>query len=328
MYRAPLLHGRSDPEPAGDLWAGHGRRAGDPHRLGRGPVVGIDTAGLPRLDHPWRLLVLALPRDAAGGGGGRAARGLAVAAQDLVRPRGARRHPAAGHGGGIGHPAAALHDRDRHARRRHGGNGRRVLCADHDRASGDGRRDHYRRLCRGGDRRPGKFLGRGDLCPSGRRGARHHHSFPARRRRSVDLCADVSGVAGAPARVTRRAYREIRMKAASSAQKYRPLWLACLALVALPFALPLLGLSLTTGTMVVVLAIAAMGLNLCVGYTGLVSFGHGTWFGIGAYAAGLIQLHLFGRQIWLPLLLSMLLAAPLSPAPRPLRLRRPTLHLS
>ena len=29
-----------------------------------------------------------------------------------------------------------------------------------------------------------------------------------------------------------------------------------------------------------------MGLNLCVGYAGLVSFGHGAWFGIGAYAAG------------------------------------------
>ena len=43
--------------------------------------------------------------------------------------------------------------------------------------------------------------------------------------------------------------------------------------------------------MVVILAIATMGLNLCVGYTGLVSFGHGTWFGIGAYAAGLMQLH-------------------------------------
>ena len=54
--------------------------------------------------------------------------------------------------------------------------------------------------------------------------------------------------------------------------------------------------------MVVILAIATMGLNLCVGYTGLVSFGHSTWFGIGAYAAGLIQLHWFPDQIWLPLI--------------------------
>ena len=67
-------------------------------------------------------------------------------------------------------------------------------------------------------------------------------------------------------------------------RKYRPLILATFAVIALPFGLHLLGLSLNTGTMVVAVAIAAMGLNLCVGYTGLVSFGHGTWFGIGAYA--------------------------------------------
>jgi len=99
------------------------------------------------------------------------------------------------------------------------------------------------------------------------------------------------------------------MKTASLTQKYRPLLLASLALVALPFALQLLGLSLNTGTMVVILAISTMALNLCVGYTGLVSFGHGTWFGIGAYAAGLIQLHWFGGEIWLPLLLSMAVVA-------------------
>ncbi len=96
---------------------------------------------------------------------------------------------------------------------------------------------------------------------------------------------------------------------ASGVQKYRPLLLACLAVIALPLGLRLLGLSLNTGTMVVALAVAAMGLNLCIGYTGLVSFGHGTWFGIGAYAAGLIQLHLFPGQIWLPLLCSTIVVA-------------------
>jgi hypothetical protein len=55
-----------------------------------------------------------------------------------------------------------------------------------------------------------------------------------------------------------------------------------------------------------------MGLNLCIGYTGLVSFGHSTWFGIGAYAAGLIQLHWFRGEIWLPLLLSMAMVTVLS----------------
>jgi len=95
----------------------------------------------------------------------------------------------------------------------------------------------------------------------------------------------------------------------SPAAKYRPLLLASLALIVLPFGLQALGLSLNTGTMVVALAIATMGLNLCVGYTGLVSFGHGTWFGIGAYAAGLLQLNWFRGEIWLPLLLSMVIVA-------------------
>ena len=94
--------------------------------------------------------------------------------------------------------------------------------------------------------------------------------------------------------------------------KYRPLWIAALALLALPLLMRLFGLSLTTASMVVILAIATMGLNLLVGYTGLTSFGHGTWFGIGAYAAGLIQKNLFPGQIWLPLLLSMLFVAVLS----------------
>src|SRR5947208_8274741 len=95
----------------------------------------------------------------------------------------------------------------------------------------------------------------------------------------------------------------------STATKYRPLLLAALAVIALPFGLYALGLSYNTGTMVVALAVAAMGLNLCVGYTGLVSFGHGTWFGIGAYAAGLIQLNWFRGEIWLPLLLSVVVVA-------------------
>ncbi|MDO8399630.1 MAG: branched-chain amino acid ABC transporter ATP-binding protein/permease [Bradyrhizobium sp.] len=99
------------------------------------------------------------------------------------------------------------------------------------------------------------------------------------------------------------------MKTAPHLVKYRPLLLAALALVALPFGLQALGLSLNTGIMVVALAIAAMGLNLCVGYTGLVSFGHGTWFGIGAYAAGLMQLNWFRGDVWLPLLLSMVFVA-------------------
>ncbi|MDB5604613.1 MAG: transporter [Bradyrhizobium sp.] len=118
------------------------------------------------------------------------------------------------------------------------------------------------------------------------------------------------------------------MKIASPSTKYRPLLLAGLALIALPFALRTLGLSLNSGTMVIALAIAAMGLNLCVGYTGLVSFGHGIWFGIGAYTAGLIQLHWFGGEIWLPLLLSVAVVAILSAIVGALILRRRGVYFS
>ncbi len=98
----------------------------------------------------------------------------------------------------------------------------------------------------------------------------------------------------------------------SPAAKYRPLLLATLAVILLPFVLYLMGLSLNTGTMVVALAIAAMGLNLCIGYTGLVSFGHGAWFGIGAYAAGLVQRNWFNNDIFLPLLLAAVAVAVIS----------------
>jgi branched-chain amino acid transport system ATP-binding protein len=118
------------------------------------------------------------------------------------------------------------------------------------------------------------------------------------------------------------------MKTASLTQKYQPLLFAALALVALPFALRLLGLSLNTGIAVVILAIAAMALNLCVGYTGLVSFGHSTWFGIGAYIAGLIQLNWFGGEIWLPLLLSMVAVAALSTVGGIIILRRRGVYFS
>jgi branched-chain amino acid transport system ATP-binding protein len=115
---------------------------------------------------------------------------------------------------------------------------------------------------------------------------------------------------------------------ASSTEKYRPMVIAAAAVIALPFALAAMGLSHNTGTMIVALAVAAMGLNLCIGYTGLVSFGHGTWFGIGAYAAGLIQLSWFPGQIWLPLLLSTIVVAAASAFVGAVILRRRGVYFS
>ena len=55
-----------------------------------------------------------------------------------------------------------------------------------------------------------------------------------------------------------------------------------LALVALPFVVPPYQTVLLTYGLV--FAIAALGFNLLLGYTGLLSFGHSAYFGMGAYA--------------------------------------------
>jgi ABC-type branched-subunit amino acid transport system ATPase component/ABC-type branched-subunit amino acid transport system permease subunit len=94
--------------------------------------------------------------------------------------------------------------------------------------------------------------------------------------------------------------------------KYRPLLLGAAGLIILPLVMPAIGLTLNTASVVVILAIAALGLNMMMGFTGLVSFGHSAWFGIGAYAAALAQLNWFNGQIILPLLFGMIFVAGLS----------------
>jgi len=65
---------------------------------------------------------------------------------------------------------------------------------------------------------------------------------------------------------------------------------ALVAALLLPFALHALGLDYYLGTAgkIVVLAIAATSLNLVLGYGGMVSFGHAAFFGLGAYATGVL----------------------------------------
>jgi branched-chain amino acid transport system permease protein len=69
-------------------------------------------------------------------------------------------------------------------------------------------------------------------------------------------------------------------------------WGAILFLVA--FIVPFLGSPLYThlATDAAIWALFAISLNLLVGYTGLVSFGHAAYFGIGAYTCGLLMKNL------------------------------------
>ncbi|WP_286885770.1 hypothetical protein [Thalassospira sp.] len=45
---------------------------------------------------------------------------------------------------------------------------------------------------------------------------------------------------------------------------------------------------ITLATKVAIFAMAGVGLNLVLGFGGLVSFGHAAFFGIGGYAAGIL----------------------------------------
>jgi branched-chain amino acid transport system permease protein len=60
-----------------------------------------------------------------------------------------------------------------------------------------------------------------------------------------------------------------------------------LLLLAMPFWLPHVGGYVQLGTQVVVLGLAAMALNFLLGYTGVLSFGHAAYFGLGAYGAAM-----------------------------------------
>jgi ABC-type branched-subunit amino acid transport system ATPase component/ABC-type branched-subunit amino acid transport system permease subunit len=107
-----------------------------------------------------------------------------------------------------------------------------------------------------------------------------------------------------------------------------PLVIAALALLALPLLMRAIGLGTTSATEVVVFAIACMALNILVGWTGLVSFGHGAWFGLAAYAAGLTQRELLPGHFALPLLGAVLLVAAVSFLFGALILRRKGVYFS
>jgi branched-chain amino acid transport system permease protein len=58
-------------------------------------------------------------------------------------------------------------------------------------------------------------------------------------------------------------------------------------LLTMPFWLHAVGGYPQLGTRVLVMALAAMSLNFLLGYTGVLSFGHAAYFGLGVYGAGL-----------------------------------------
>ncbi len=86
--------------------------------------------------------------------------------------------------------------------------------------------------------------------------------------------------------------------------------LAVLVLIFLPFFIPYKAL----GSQILIFMLFAMGYDICLGYAGMLSFGHAAFFGMGAYTTGLLILHYNANillAIFAGILLSVLLAFPI-----------------
>ncbi len=77
--------------------------------------------------------------------------------------------------------------------------------------------------------------------------------------------------------------------------------LGVLLLVVLPWLLTASGSSylISTATRLIIFAIGAISLDLLIGYTGLVSFGHAAFFGVGAYVVGILSFHAYEETTFL-----------------------------
>jgi ABC-type branched-subunit amino acid transport system ATPase component/ABC-type branched-subunit amino acid transport system permease subunit len=84
------------------------------------------------------------------------------------------------------------------------------------------------------------------------------------------------------------------------AARHPLVWLYAWFLV-IPLVMTSVQSTVSLGTEIVVFTLLAIAYNLLMGYTGLVSFGHSAFFGVGGYAAGLVQLHLVKGMV-VPLL--------------------------
>jgi len=84
-----------------------------------------------------------------------------------------------------------------------------------------------------------------------------------------------------------------------------PILYIALIFLILPYIFPVIGGYTDLGTEIMIMALFALAYNMLLGHTGLMSFGHGAYFGIGAYVLGLTQLH-FSSNIWICLLFAML----------------------
>lgn len=70
-------------------------------------------------------------------------------------------------------------------------------------------------------------------------------------------------------------------------KQFAPVLAIWVVLLLMPYWLPMVGGYTALGTRVLIYGLAAMSLNLLLGYTGGLSFGHAAYFGLGAYGTGM-----------------------------------------
>ncbi len=87
-----------------------------------------------------------------------------------------------------------------------------------------------------------------------------------------------------------------------------PMLFSFLVFGTMPFWIDAIGLYQYLGLEVMIWVIFALAVNLLLGYTGLPSFGHGAFLGIGAYAFGLTQFNI-AANLWISLLGAVVVTA-------------------
>jgi len=82
--------------------------------------------------------------------------------------------------------------------------------------------------------------------------------------------------------------------------------LVCMLLffIIFPFIVPYKALA----TQIIIWGLFALGFNVCLGYTGMLSFGHAAYFGVGAYTTGIVLIRLW-ENIWFALFAGLAMGA-------------------
>lgn len=81
--------------------------------------------------------------------------------------------------------------------------------------------------------------------------------------------------------------------------RYPPFFIF-LFFIIFPFIVPYKALA----TQIIIWGLFALGYNICLGFTGMLSFGHAAYFGVGAYTAGIVLIRVW-ENLWFSLLCAL-----------------------